>query len=112
METTAASAKGARPSLSEFHREIRRLHGCVGVFQRFVVVPETRGGAGRVVAVFALSGHPARCCYAWAERRPDRRGRVLFAVLHGESVKGPEDAIRHVENSERASRERWEQEYA
>lgn len=96
--------------LAECRREIRRLHGCSAEFERFVTVPEAPGRARRVVAVFLLHGHPARRCYAWPDR--GEGGTAFVAVLHGIDIRGPEDAVQHVSAIERASRERWAQEYA
>jgi len=98
------------PALGEFKREILRLHGCASRFERFVAVPEAPGRARRVVAVFALDGHPALLCYAWTERFS---GQVtLLAVLRSLHVRGPEEAVQHVAALERSSGERWAQEYA
>ena len=98
------------PLLAEFRREIRRLHGCSARFERFVTVPEAPGCGRRVVAAFALEGHPARQCFAWPERKGG--GVTIVAVLRTLDIKGPEDAVRRVEALERSSQERWEQEYA
>jgi hypothetical protein len=98
------------PTLTDLKREIRRVHGCASEFERFVTLPEGPGRARRVVAVFALSDHPARRCYAWFERSV--AGAECFAVLHGVDIRGPEDAVRHVAEVERATRDRWTQEYA
>ncbi|MCK6458273.1 MAG: hypothetical protein L6Q95_00080 [Planctomycetes bacterium] len=98
------------PLLSDLKREIRRLHGCSSEFERFVTIPEAPGRARRVVAVFELKEHPARRCYAWLER--SGFGAECFAVLHGMEIRGPEEAVRHVEEVERATRDRWAQEYA
>jgi hypothetical protein len=107
---TAASAAREAPVLAEFRREIRRLHGCAARFERLVVVPEAPGRARRVVAVFALEGHPALRCFAWAERQAT--GVTLMAVLRSIDIRGPEEAVRHVAALERTSQERWAQEYA
>jgi len=98
------------PSLVDFKREIRRLHGCASEFVRFVTVPEVPGRGRRVVAVFGLSGHVAHRCYVWLE--PADGGTELVAVLHGVEIRSPEDAVRHVTQLERVARERWAQEYA
>ncbi len=103
-------AEREAPTLSELKREIRRLHGCASEFERFVTIPEGPGRARRVVAVLALKDHPARRCYAWFE--PSGFGMECLAVLHGVEIGGPEDAVRHVEAFERATRDRWAQEYA
>lgn len=106
---TSGAAREA-PALSELRREILRLHGCASEFERFVALPEAPGRSRRVVAIFALKDHPARRCYAWLER--SGFGTECFAVLHGVEIRGPEDAVRHVEEVERATRDRWAQEYA
>jgi hypothetical protein len=98
------------PTLSDLKREILRLHGCASEFERFVTLPEARGRSRRVIAVFQLKEHPARRCYAWLERSIG--GTDFVAVLHGVDVRGPEEALRHVAAVERASRDRWAQEYA
>lgn len=98
------------PTLTDLKREIRRLHGCASEFERFETIPDAPGSARRVVAVFLLKDHPARHCYAWIER--SLLGIDCFAVLHGVDVDGPEDAVRHVADVERATRDRWAQEYA
>jgi len=98
------------PTLVDLKGEIRRLHGCASEFERFVTLPESPGRARRVVAVFGLKDHPARHCYAWIER--SILGTECFAVLHGVDIRGPEDAVRHVAEVERATQERWAQEYA
>jgi len=98
------------PTLSDLKREIRRLHGCASEFECFVTLPEAPGRARQVVAVFALKEHPARRCYAWLEW--SIAGAECFAVLHGVEIRGPEDAVRHVVEVERATRDRWAQEYA
>ncbi|HEX5139295.1 MAG TPA: hypothetical protein VFY93_20170 [Planctomycetota bacterium] len=97
-------------TLLDLKREIRRLHGCASEFERFVTLPEVPGRARRVVAVFGLREHPSRRCYAWLER--SITGTECFAVLHGVEVSGPEEAVHHVAKVERATRERWAQEYA
>jgi hypothetical protein len=109
---TAAAAATAREAavLAEFRREIRRLHGCSARFERFVTIPEAPGRSRRVVAVFALDGHPAHRCYAWPE--PGLMGVTPVAVLQGADIRGPEDAVQHVATRERSSQERWAQEYA
>jgi hypothetical protein len=96
------------PILAECRKEIRRLHGCAARFERFVVVPEASGQARRVVAVFALEGHPAHQCFAWPERVGARV--TVVAVLRSIDIAEPEDAVRHVAALERSSRERWAQE--
>jgi hypothetical protein len=106
---TVATANES-PVLAECRREIRRLHGCAARFERFVVVPEGPGRARRVVAVFALEGHPALRCFAWPEREVS--GTSVVAVLRSIDIRGPEDAVRHVTALERSSQERWAQEYA
>jgi hypothetical protein len=98
------------PTLSDLKREIRRLHGCASEFERFVDLPDAPGRPRRLVAVFALRDHPARRCYAWLER--SIAGTDCFAVLHGIDIRGPEDAVRHVAEVDRATRDRWAQEYA
>jgi hypothetical protein len=98
------------PTLADLKGEIRRLHGCASEFERFVKLPEAPGRARRVVAVFALKDHPARRCYAWFEH--SIAGSDCFAVLHGMEIRGPEDAVRHVAEVERSTRDRWTQEYA
>jgi len=100
------------PTLADFRREILRLHGCAATFERFVTVSEAAGRARRVVAVFALDGHPAGLCYAWPELGTGIWGYSLVAVLQAEEVTGPEAAITHVAAAEHTSRERWLQEYA
>lgn len=97
-------ARGAG-TLTDLKWEIRRLHGCASEFEQLVTLPEAPGRGRIVVAVFALSDHPARRCYAWRERE-------LFVVLHGVDVRGPAEAVRHVADVERATRDRWAQEYA
>jgi hypothetical protein len=104
-----AAAREA-PVLAECRREIRRLHGCAARFERFAIVPEAAGRARRVVAVFALEGHPAVQCFAWPE--PRERGVAVVAVLRSIDIRGPEDAVRHVAELERTSQARWAQEYA
>jgi len=98
------------PRLTEFKREIRRLHGCDSAFERFVALPEAPGRSRRVVVVFNLPAHPARRCYAWLDAAPGAPGVV--AVLHGDETRGPEEAVQHVARVERIERERWAQEYA
>ena len=98
------------PVLAECRREIRRLHGCSARFERFEAVPEAKGLARRVVAIFALEGHPALQCFAWAEA--GERGVTVVAVLRSMEILGPADAVRYVVALERSSQERWTQEYA
>jgi len=100
------------PTLADFRREIRRLHGCAATFERFVTVPEAPGRPRRVVAIFALDGHPAGRCYAWPELRTGAWEFAFVAVLHGTETADPEAAVTHVEACDRDSRERWQQEYA
>jgi hypothetical protein len=102
-------AAAAAPRLTDLKREIRRLHGCDSAFERFVALPETPGRSRRVVAVFALSAHPAQRCYAWLEAAAGGPGVV--AVLHGIEAGGPEQAVQHVARVESAAQERWAQEY-
>ncbi len=104
MNAAAPATALEAPTLAEFRREIRRLHGCSARFERFVVVPEAPGRGRRAVAVFLLDGHPAaHRCYVW----PEADG--LVAVLHGIDIRGPEDAVRHVAAVERSLEDRWTQ---
>jgi hypothetical protein len=101
------STRNGPPTLGDFKREIRRLHGCSADFERFVTIPEAPGRGRRVVAVFLLHGHPAKRCYMWPEP-----GEAFVAVLHGGGVQGPADAVEHVAAAERTLCDRWAQEYA
>jgi len=77
---------------------IERTHGGKAVFLESVAVSETFQGLvvwEGFVSVFELSGHPTvKVAYAWSSPIRGSTKRRYFAVLQGEGIQTPTDAVR------------------
>jgi hypothetical protein len=86
----------------ELRLAIQQLHGCPSRLIEVVPLsadPQAQNVLGGAVHVFEMIGHPSALrCYAWASPRKTN-STTMHAVLHTESVKSAELAVKSAARS-------------
>jgi len=86
------------PVIQDYRRAIEGLHGGEAEYVETVhVIEEFEGERAWDVEVhiFSLTGHPdAEKAYAWSLPIGESERRRFYAILHGDPVDSPENAVR------------------